>query len=119
LRPRIVGDKYFIPYLLALQQRLVLNRAIDDAARIVSMPRRARAGQLARLREDLLDFGVGGHFMQVSSRHALHRYYRLARRGLERFCRGEALYRRILAVIVWRMLSSNGHFPVALLMAAD
>jgi hypothetical protein len=82
LRPRVVSEKYFIPYLLALQQRLVLNRAVDKAAEIVSLPRKERARELTRLREDLLAFGVGGHVMQVSTRHALHRYYRLARRGL-------------------------------------
>jgi hypothetical protein len=82
LRPRIVSDKYFIPYLVALQQRVVLNRASDDAARIVALKRGERGRRLTRLRDDLLVFGVGGQFMQVSSRHALHRYYRLTRRGL-------------------------------------
>jgi len=45
--------------------------------------RRERARRLALLREALMAFGVSGHFMQVSSRHALHRYYRLVRRGLD------------------------------------
>ena len=83
LRPRIVSDKYFIPFLLTLQQRLVLNRTVDATAGIVSLPRRERAGQLAELREEMLAFAVGGHFTQVSSRHVLHRYYRLSRRGLD------------------------------------
>jgi len=83
LRPRIVSDKYFIPYLLALQQRLVLNRIVDETAAIVSLPRRGRASRLSQLREEVLGFAVEGHFMQVSSRHVLHRYYRLARHGLD------------------------------------
>ena len=98
----IVRDKYFIPYLIALLQRLVLNRAIEEAGRIVregdtAAPGRAtsdedgRNGQegdditprLSTLRKELLEFGVGGHFTQVSTRHALHRFYQLARNGLD------------------------------------
>jgi len=98
----IVRDKYFIPYLLALFQRLVLNQAIDEAGQIVregskAVARRAAFGEncrnglkvddtperLADLRTRLLNFGIGGHFTQVSTRHALHRFYLLARNGLD------------------------------------
>src|ERR1035437_9357694 len=38
---------------------------------------------LEALRSDLLRFAVGGHFTQVSTRHALHRFYQVAREGLD------------------------------------
>jgi hypothetical protein len=79
----IVRDKYFIPYLIALLQRLALNRAIEDAGTIMASPGSDAAERLARLRADLLEFGIGGHYTQVSVRQALHRYYQVARAGLD------------------------------------
>lgn len=38
---------------------------------------------LARLREDILQFAVQGHFTQVSSRQVLHHFYRIAQDGLD------------------------------------
>jgi len=102
-----VRDKYFIQYLMALLQRLVVHRTIDRAEAILakSGPEREAAlealrgdrafpgyqlGDLGRreaaleaLRGDLLRFAVGGHFTQVSIRHALHRFYNVAREGLD------------------------------------
>jgi len=82
-RMAIVRDKYFIPYLVALLQRLALNRAIAEAGRIVAARGEDAAARLERLRAGLLEFGVGGHFTQVSARQALHRSYRIARAGLD------------------------------------
>jgi hypothetical protein len=82
-RMAIVRDKYFIPYLVALLQRLTLNRAIAEAGRILAARGVDAAARLERLRADLLEFGVGGHFTQISARQALHRYYRIARTGLD------------------------------------
>ena len=80
-----VRDKYFIQYLMALLQRLVVHRAIGQAGAILakSGPEQ-RWEPLEALRGDLLRFAVGGHFTQVSTRHALHRYYQVAREGLGR-----------------------------------
>jgi hypothetical protein len=78
-----VRDKYFIQYLMALLQKLVVHRAIDRAGEALGVHGSESGSTLAALRSDLLRFGVGGHFTQVSTRHALHRYYRLARRGLD------------------------------------
>lgn len=75
-----VRDKYFIPYLFALVQRLVLNRMGMEA---VALARSRDAQALSALRTSLLEFGIGGRLSQISSRQALHRYYRLAQEGLD------------------------------------
>jgi hypothetical protein len=41
-----------------------------------------RESALEALRGDLLGFAVGGHFTQVSTRQALHRFYQVVREGL-------------------------------------
>jgi hypothetical protein len=38
---------------------------------------------VSRLQREVLRFSVSGYFSQVSCRHAHHRYYRLARKGLD------------------------------------
>jgi hypothetical protein len=78
-----VRDKYFIPYLVALLQRLALNRVIDEASTLALASTPAVAETLTRLQTSLLQFAVGGHFTQVHSRHALHRFYRTAQEGLD------------------------------------
>jgi hypothetical protein len=79
----IVRDKYFIPYLIALLQRLALNRAIDEAGELASSAEDDAAAQLASLRTGLLRFAVGGHFTHISTRQVLHRYYQIVREGLD------------------------------------
>ena len=79
----LIRDKYFIPYLIALLQRLILNRAIEDASTIVTLKEADGADRLAQLRDNLLEFSIGGHYTQVSARQALHRYYQVAREGLD------------------------------------
>ncbi|MHB8877054.1 MAG: hypothetical protein ACYC8T_25440 [Myxococcaceae bacterium] len=79
-----IFTKYFIPYLLALMQRLVLQRSMAEAARIVADGASPGAtSELSALHAALLEFSVAGHFPQLSSRHVLHRYYQLAREGLD------------------------------------
>jgi len=75
-----IRDKYFVPYLLALIQRHVLNRMADEA---VDLVRSRDAEKLRALRTSLLEFGIGGRLSQVSSRQAVHRYYRLVQEGLD------------------------------------
>lgn len=77
-----VRDKYFIQYLMALLQRLVVHRTIDRASAILAKSASEGEAELAGLRGELLCFAIGGHITQVSSRHALHRFYKLARAGL-------------------------------------
>jgi len=81
-RAIIVRDKYFIPYLLALFQRLVSNRLVDEAGKILSKPPNAERA-LDRLRSKMLEFAVSGQFVQVSVREAVHRFYLLAQNGLD------------------------------------
>jgi hypothetical protein len=69
--------------LVSLLQRLTLNRAIAEAGHIVAVRGEDAAARLERLRANLLEFGVGGHFTQISARQALHCYYRIARTGLD------------------------------------
>jgi hypothetical protein len=78
-----VRDKYFIQYLMALLQRLVVHRVIDRAEAVLAKTGAERDSDLEALRGDLLRFAVGGHFTQVSTRHALHRFYQVAREGLD------------------------------------
>jgi hypothetical protein len=78
-----IRDKYFVSYLLALIQRFVLHRAVEEANAVVLGPEADQAERLSRLRGTLLRFAVGGHFSQVSSRHVLHRFYRIAQEGLD------------------------------------
>jgi hypothetical protein len=75
-------DKYFVHYLLALLQRLVVHRAISRAGTIMLTPRTDRRIPLEGLRGDLMAFAVGGHFTQTSTRHSLQRFYQVAREGL-------------------------------------
>jgi hypothetical protein len=82
-RVRIVRDKYFISFLVTMLQRMTLNRAVEEAAGIFASAPELRGERNARLRQDLLRFGVGGQFNQISSRHAHHRYYQLCREGLD------------------------------------
>ncbi len=81
-RATIVRDKYFIPYLVAFFQRLVSNRLVDQAGRILAEPRDAERA-LDSLRSRMLEFAVSGRFIQVSVREAVHRFYLLAQNGLD------------------------------------
>jgi len=81
-RLRIVRDKYFMPYLLAVLQRWVLNRFAGIAAGIVRSQVGSRHTEFESLRQSVLEFGVGGQFSQVSVRQALHHAYILYREGL-------------------------------------
>ena len=73
--------KYFIPFLMAMSQRLMLQRLMVQAAVVAMDPQRPTAEGVAQLRLQLLDFEVLGHFPQISSREVLHRYYRLCQNG--------------------------------------
>ncbi|MFO1430501.1 MAG: hypothetical protein U1F76_10245 [Candidatus Competibacteraceae bacterium] len=82
----ISRDRYFIGYLLALLQRLMLQRAVAQAGKVArstdwSSP--DALAQLRSLREDLLDFAVYGYFNEISSRDALNRYYHLVQRAFQ------------------------------------
>lgn len=78
-----VRDKYFVSYLVALLERLALHRALSDAAEIIKLPDEKQVHPLTDLRQSLLRYALSGHFTQVSSREALHRFYQMARQGLD------------------------------------
>lgn len=82
-RKDVVRDKYFICHLLALFQQLKLNRTVEEAAPLVGDESPAAVLGLREMRKSLLNFAIKGHFTQISGRHALHRFYRICRRGLE------------------------------------
>jgi hypothetical protein len=75
--------KYFIPYLLALMQRLSLNRAVDEASQFTHGEGEDGARRCKLLRANLVKFSVGGQFTQVHGRHSLHSFYQIARKGLD------------------------------------
>lgn len=72
-----------MPYLAAILQRHTLHRVIDEASHLVRISPEDMAAGLAALRTHLLTFAMGGYFTQVSTREALHRYYRLCQDGLD------------------------------------
>ena len=75
--------KYFIPYLMALLQRVVLHRTCSAAGKLMQQNQEQATPAFDALRLSLLQFSTQGHFTQVSTRDALHRYYEIARRGLD------------------------------------
>lgn len=81
-RVGIVRDKYFIAYLIALQQRVVLNQVVDEAGGVARSLGSGSPDGLKALRYHVLEFAVRGHFAQVSSRHAVQRWYELACEGM-------------------------------------
>ncbi len=82
-KPGIVRDKYFVPYLVALVQKLTIHTALHDARQIADAPESELPTKLAELRSELLHFGVRGYFAQISTRESLHRFYQLVQRGLD------------------------------------
>jgi hypothetical protein len=75
--------KYFIPYLIALIQRLALHRFVEDAMSALLSNGQDSKDELDVIRSDILQFSVGGHFTQISVRDALHRFYQISRQGLD------------------------------------
>jgi len=75
-----VFSKYCIAYLVALLQRLTLQRTIREAGPLIfaNDPQ-----QLADLRNHLLRFAINGYFTQISTRESIHQYYRLSQAGLD------------------------------------
>ena len=73
--------KYFIPYQVALLQRMALRSVTEDACDLVTSGADEGAA-LSSLRGELLRFAVNGHFTEVSNRAAMQRYYRMCQEGL-------------------------------------
>lgn len=76
--------KYFIPYLVAKVQRLILLRTLQRGAEILATvtDQREQALRFQSLHGDILRFSLHGHFAEVSSREVLNQYYQLSRTGL-------------------------------------
>lgn len=79
--PRVIG-KYFIPYLVALFQRISLQRALSEASDLVLNQSREMQAEFSKLRRHLIEFAVEGYFPETSHREVLDRYYRMAQEGL-------------------------------------
>jgi hypothetical protein len=73
--------KYFIPYQVALLQRMALRGVTEEACELVTSGV-DEGGALSDLRGELLRFAVNGYFTEVSNRAAIQRYYRLCQEGL-------------------------------------
>lgn len=80
--PRI-REKYFVPFVVAFLQRLILQRASDRANSIVLARGDDRGVALSELQMEILRFAVCGHFSEVSPRTPLHQFYRLSQEGLD------------------------------------
>lgn len=73
--------KYFVPYQVALLQRMTLRGVTEEACALVTAGADESAS-LPALRAELLRFAVNGYFTEVSNRAAIQRYYRLCQEGL-------------------------------------
>jgi hypothetical protein len=84
-RTHRVRDRYFIPYMLATLQRWSLQRFVFDAGHLAmrALQDPKVESEFQNLQRDLLRFAMDGHYTQVSSREAIHQYYRLARKGMD------------------------------------
>jgi hypothetical protein len=74
--------KYFVVFALAMLQRLVVERMLQEAGELVSRQNDAGRAALARLRTTLLEFALRGYFTQVSGRGSVQRYYRLVQEAM-------------------------------------
>jgi hypothetical protein len=83
MKAEIIRGKYFIPFLIALMQRVALGPLVAEARGVLVGPTGAAWERSERLRQELAAFAVEGYFPQVSVRHALHRWYKVAREGLD------------------------------------
>ncbi|OUD12893.1 hypothetical protein [Thioflexithrix psekupsensis] len=81
-RVPIVFDKYFIVYLTALMQRLVLRHILMQANRCPHSNKNHSAKDLQALHDLLLTFMIKGYFTEISSREVINQYYILMRKAL-------------------------------------
>ncbi len=84
-RVKLVLGKYFIPYWMALAQRLILLHTLERGLAVIRDPNADEATENAyfqTLHSDLLRFMLTGYFAEISEREAHNQYYQLARQGL-------------------------------------
>ncbi len=72
----IVANKYFLPYLLALSQRLTFQQILQQTQQ--GWQQNENVGNL---HEHMLNFMLHGYFTEISSREVINQYYTLARTG--------------------------------------
>ncbi len=82
-----VFNKYFLPYLAALLQRLILQHILKQAQQNSKREQDAAtsatsATHLQQLHNKMLDFMLNNYLSEVSSREVINQYYELAKRGL-------------------------------------
>jgi len=82
--PLVLG-KYFIPYWMALAQRLILLRTLERGLSVIRDPEVDEAAENAhfqKLHNELLRFMLAGYVAEISEREAHNQYYQLTREGL-------------------------------------
>jgi len=79
-----VFNKYFLPYLAALLQRLILQHILKQAQQNSKREQNAAtsATNLQQLHSEMLNFMLNNYLSEVSSREVINQYYELAKRGL-------------------------------------
>jgi hypothetical protein len=79
-----VFNKYFLPYLAALLQRLILQHILKQAQQNSKREQDAEtfATDLQQLHSKMLNFMLNNYLSEVSSREVINQYYELAKRGL-------------------------------------
>jgi hypothetical protein len=82
-RVSVVLNKYFMAYLSAYLQRLVLQRILNEASIVVRQKGTVEnQAELQQLHSATLDFTITGYFTEISSREVLNQTYRLVQQGL-------------------------------------
>lgn len=77
-----VFNKYFLPYLAVLLQRLILHRILQQAQTTLRDHQQDVTKDLQNLHADMLTFMLKGYLGEVSSREVINQYYFLARKAL-------------------------------------
>jgi hypothetical protein len=85
-----VLNKYFIPYLCALFQRLLLRGMMEDASKVVQKYGTVISGEVQEafeafkaLHHRVLNFTVTGYFTEISQREVQNQCYRLTQAALQ------------------------------------
>jgi hypothetical protein len=75
--------KYFVPFMVATMQGLILQRIGQQTSSVARASGVERTKEVAGIRTRLLEFALEANFVLLSSRQALNRYYTLCRESLQ------------------------------------
>jgi len=74
--------KYYIPYLAAFFERLILLRFKNEVAKLAHMPHQESPEKMINLNHAFQKFTMRGYFTQASNREAVQRYFQICQKGM-------------------------------------